>query len=75
MFGEFRRYAVLKRQQKRNPDAMDVDAVNQRKRDSKRSSGRSQEYNWPWIQACTRPGQDEERGRTEEWEEMEWGQI
>ena len=75
LFGEFRRYAVLKRQQKRNPDAMDVDAVNQRKRDSKRSSGRSQEYNWPWIQACTRPGQDEERGRTEEWEEVEWGQI
>ena len=45
LFGEFRRYAVLKRQQKRNPDAMDVDAVNQRKCDSKRSSGRSQEYN------------------------------
>ena len=36
LFGEFRRYAVLKKQQKRNPDAMDVDAVNQRRRGSKK---------------------------------------
>ena len=60
LLGEIRRYVVLKRQQRKSPDAMDVDAVAQKIRTSSgHASGSYSKVEWPWIQSCTRAGHDE----------------
>ena len=76
VFSEIHRYVVLKRQRQRNPDAMGVDAVKQKRRESRGRPGRSEDHSWPRIQACVGPGPDEEWGGDEEWEEddEEYGQ-
>jgi hypothetical protein len=75
LLAEIRRYAILKRQQGKGPDAMYVDAIHQIKRESVGNQSRGDEGNWPWIQACTGTGSEEEWGGMETWEEEAWGPI
>jgi hypothetical protein len=77
LLGEIRRYAVLKRQQRKSPDAMDVDEVTQRRKGNSENVHRGQHRGeWPWIQACSWPRHDEEWGNACGYEEEEdWGQI
>ena len=74
LLGEIRRYAVLKRQQRKSPDAMDVDAVTRRRRGNPDNAhALHSRGEWPWIQACSG---DEEWGNAWGYEEEDdWGQI
>ena len=73
--GEIRRYAVLKRQQRKSADAMDVDAVNRRKKMNPGSHTGTERNAWPRIQACARDDLEVEWGMTEDWEGEDWGHI
>jgi len=77
LLGEIRRYAVLKRQQRKSPDAMDVDEVTQRRKGNSENVHRMQPRGeWPWIQACSGPRHEEEWGNAWGYEEEDnWGQI
>ena len=56
----------------KNSNAMEVDAVNR----GKGNSSTSISQRWPWIQACSQEGEDEEWGHWEEhWEDKEQGQV
>jgi len=72
LLAEVRRYAALKRREMKNSNAMEVDAVNR----GKGNSSTSISQRWPWIQACSQEGEDEEWGHWEEhWEDKEQGQV
>ena len=52
LLNEVRRYAIVKRREVNNSNAMEVDAVHQGKGSAAMSHQR-----WPWIQACCREGE------------------
>ena len=65
LLNEVRRYAIIKRREVNNPNAMEVDAVHKGKGNAAASHQR-----WPWIQACCREGEgDEWEYEDEQWEE------
>ena len=66
---EVRRYAAIKRLERRNPNAMDVDIVAKSpKRAPQEMFGNAtlqpETMAWPWIHACTE--------NEEAWEEYPW---